>query len=61
MNNAQNIAQIVDFYMDDARAAERAEIQRLVHKTDKASAELLRGYVREAQRESKFVSQIIGV
>ena len=51
VNYAQAIAQVVDFYLDDARAHERAEIQKLIRKTDKESAELLRGYIREAQRK----------
>lgn len=38
----------VDFYLDDARAQERAEIIRLVKKDDAQSTELLQGYVREA-------------
>lgn len=53
---AQGVAQVVDFYMDDARAKERAEIIKLVH-GDENNAEqkaLLLGYVREAQRKSFF-------
>ena len=40
---------MVDFYLDDARAAERAKIIELSNKDDAASLELIRGYVREAQ------------
>ena len=36
--------------MDDARAKERAEIAKLVGATDANSLNLLRGYIREAQR-----------
>ncbi|KAI0081382.1 heme peroxidase [Panus rudis PR-1116 ss-1] len=50
VNYAQAVAQVVDFYLDDERAPERAEIIALIDKTDADSAELLRGYVREAQR-----------
>ncbi len=44
----------VDFYMDDARAKERAEIIRLVKKDDAQSTELLQGYVREALSNYRF-------
>ncbi|KAL4262777.1 Heme peroxidase [Pleurotus pulmonarius] len=47
---AQGAVHTVDFYMDDARAKERAEIIRLVKKDDAQSTELLQGYVREALR-----------
>ncbi|KAL0959663.1 hypothetical protein HGRIS_011365 [Hohenbuehelia grisea] len=49
-NFSQAAAHIVDFYLDDARSKERAEITNLARKTDAASAELLQGYVREAMR-----------
>ena len=49
VNYAQAIAQVVDFYLDDARSAERQQIQMLVTENDDVSMELLRGYVREAQ------------
>ena len=42
---------MVDFYLDDAREKERAQILQLVKKTDPASVELLNGYVREGMRE----------
>lgn len=45
---------MIDFYLDDARAKERAQILQLVKKTDSASVELLNGYVREGMRESSF-------
>jgi len=41
---------VIDFYLDDARAKERAQILQLVKKTDSASVELLNGYVREGMR-----------
>ncbi|KAF4571708.1 hypothetical protein EYR40_008225 [Pleurotus pulmonarius] len=47
---AQGAVHTVDFYLDDARAKERAEIIRLVKKDDAQSTELLQGYVREALR-----------
>jgi linoleate 10R-lipoxygenase len=51
VNWAQAAVQVVDFYLDDERKAEREQIIKLVNKTDNASNELLRGYVREAMRE----------
>ena len=51
VNYAQALAQVVDFYLDEARAKELAEIKVLITKTDEASKERLRGYVREAQSE----------
>ena len=50
VNYAQAAAQVVDFYLDPARKNERAEIERLIKLEDAESQELLRGYVREAQR-----------
>ncbi|KAL4246560.1 hypothetical protein ABKN59_008750 [Abortiporus biennis] len=50
VNFAQSAVQVIDFYLDDARAAERAEIIRLSSLNDDASHELLMGYVREGQR-----------
>lgn len=54
VNFAQALAQIVDFYLDDARAKERAAIVALCQKPagDSASTNLLKGYVREAMRLS---------
>lgn len=52
VNYAQAVAQVVDFYLDPARAADLVEIKKLIPKTDPTSAELLRGYVREAQSMS---------
>ncbi|KAI0071441.1 heme peroxidase [Panus rudis PR-1116 ss-1] len=48
--NFAQVAHVVDFYLDDERARERAEIISLVDKTDETSKELLRGYAREAER-----------
>lgn len=39
---------VIDFYLDDERAPERAKIINLVKAGDNKSTELLRGYVREA-------------
>ncbi|KAK7695141.1 hypothetical protein QCA50_002331 [Cerrena zonata] len=50
VNWAQSISQMVDFYLDDARAAERAEIVKLVQRDDAEAIELLHGYIREGQR-----------
>jgi linoleate 10R-lipoxygenase len=52
VNYAQASAQIVDFYLDDARAKERADIVRLVAKpeNDEEANERLIGYIKEAQR-----------
>ena len=46
------MAQVVDFYLAEERAKERAEVVRLAGLEDDASRALLRGYVREAQRAS---------
>ena len=43
------IAQMVDFYLDDARAVERAHIVELVARDDAEATELLYGYIREGQ------------
>lgn len=40
---------MVDFYLDDARAEERAAIVDLVHRDDKEAIDLLQGYIREGQ------------
>lgn len=52
VNYAQACAQIVDFYLDDARAAERADIIQLVHtpENDDVANERIIGYIKEAQR-----------
>ncbi|CAL1708758.1 unnamed protein product [Somion occarium] len=50
VNYSHATAQVIDFYLDDERTKERNEIIQLVNKRDAQSAELLRGYVREAQR-----------
>ena len=53
MSFAQAAAQIVDFYMDDARAKERAALVQLaqVESPDAEQEALFLGYVREALRE----------
>ncbi|KAK7681445.1 hypothetical protein QCA50_015537 [Cerrena zonata] len=50
VNWSQAIIQVVDFYLDNARAKERTELIDLVHRDDAQSIELLHGYIREAQR-----------
>ncbi|KAI0094227.1 heme peroxidase [Irpex rosettiformis] len=49
---AKVVSQVVDFYLDDARKAERAEIVKLANKpsNDPEAKKLLLGYVLEAQR-----------
>ncbi|OSD00891.1 heme peroxidase [Trametes coccinea BRFM310] len=47
---AKTVSEIVDFYLDDKRAKERAEVTKLAGASDANSLDLLRGYVREAQR-----------
>ena len=47
-NLAQAAVNVVDFYLDDSHAAERAQIIKLVNMNDQRSADLLRGYVCEA-------------
>ncbi|KAI0673867.1 heme peroxidase [Trametes maxima] len=51
---AKTAAQVFDFYLDDARAKERAEVVKLASASDAASLDLLRGYVREAQHCIQF-------
>jgi len=43
-------AKVIDFYFDDERAKERAQIIELVKKNDKATDDLLLRYVYEAMR-----------
>jgi hypothetical protein len=50
------VTQVVDFYLDDKYTPEREQIVKLSKKTDAASAELLRGYVREAMSASCSIS-----
>ncbi|KAJ3844035.1 heme peroxidase [Lentinula raphanica] len=50
VNYAQAAVNVIDFYLDDERAPERAKIINLVKAGDNKSTELLRGYVREAMR-----------
>ncbi|KAJ6481195.1 heme peroxidase [Mycena vulgaris] len=59
LDYAQATVQVLDFYLDDARQAERLEILKLVHKDDSASTETLRGYVREAMRLNPQFGSII--
>ena len=51
---AKVVAQVVDFYLNDARAAERADIVQLAARPagDAQAEELLLGYIREASRTS---------
>jgi hypothetical protein len=42
---------VLDFYLDEEREAERIQIIKLAHREDPKSTETLRGYVREAMRE----------
>ena len=53
VNYAQAAVNVIDFYLDDARAAERKHIAELVHSTDSSAEVLLRGYVCEAMRTFK--------
>ncbi|KAK0439191.1 heme peroxidase [Armillaria borealis] len=50
VNYAQAVSHIVDFYLDDSRAAERAALIAVCKRNDAKSSELLKGYVREAMR-----------
>jgi linoleate 10R-lipoxygenase len=50
VNYAQAAVNVVDFYMDDSRAKERAHIIKLAQKDDSESTETLRAYVREVMR-----------
>ncbi|KAJ6487073.1 heme peroxidase [Mycena vitilis] len=50
VNYAQAAVHVVDFYLDDTHAQERAQIVKLVQNDDSKSTDLLRGYVREAMR-----------
>ncbi|KAF9257706.1 heme peroxidase [Marasmius fiardii PR-910] len=50
VNYAQAAVQVIDFYFDDERAAERAQVISLSKATDATSTATLRGYVREAMR-----------
>lgn len=50
MNYAHQVAHIVDFYLDDERAYERAEIIQLAKRDDAEAKRLIAGYVREGQR-----------
>ncbi|PPQ85481.1 hypothetical protein CVT25_006638 [Psilocybe cyanescens] len=50
VNHAHATVNVVDFYLDDKRKAERDQIVQLVKRNDKDSAALLLGYVSEAMR-----------
>ncbi|KAG5648767.1 hypothetical protein DXG03_000115 [Asterophora parasitica] len=50
VNWAHGAVNVINFYLDDARAKERQHIIELAKKNDAASAALLRGYVSEAMR-----------
>lgn len=50
VNYSQALAQVIAFYLDDSRAKERAALIEVCKRDDPKSAELLRGYVREAMR-----------
>jgi len=50
VNFAHAAVHVIDFYMADSHAKERAEISRLALANDANSDGLLRGYVREAMR-----------
>ncbi|KAI0756453.1 heme peroxidase [Daedaleopsis nitida] len=56
---AKTVAQVVNFYLADERAKERAEVTRLAATKDQASFDLLRGYVREAQRLTPQFASIL--
>jgi hypothetical protein len=50
VNYAHASVNVVDFYLSEERAKEKAHIQQIVGKTDSESQGLLRGYVCEAMR-----------
>ncbi|KAF8209473.1 heme peroxidase [Mycena galopus ATCC 62051] len=50
VNYAQAAVHVIDFYLDDAHAAERSQIIDLVQSDTSKSTDILRGYVREAMR-----------
>lgn len=51
---SQAIAQVIDFYVDAERIAERAEIVRLASSLEESgSSEKIMNYVREALRKSQ--------
>ncbi|KAF7326065.1 Heme peroxidase [Mycena kentingensis (nom. inval.)] len=50
VNYAHAAVNVIDFYLDDARASERANIAELVRRDDAESRDLLYGYIREAMR-----------
>uniref|UniRef100_A0A8H8CDX0 Heme peroxidase n=1 Tax=Psilocybe cubensis TaxID=181762 RepID=A0A8H8CDX0_PSICU len=50
VNHGHATVNVIDFYLDDKRKAEREHIVQLVKRNDKESAALLLGYVSEAMR-----------
>jgi len=50
VNYSQAAAQVVDFYLDPARAGDLQNIKQIIAEDTPKNAELLRGYVREAMR-----------
>jgi len=50
VNFAHAAVHVIDFYMDESRNKERAELSKLARSKDATSDNLLRGYVREAMR-----------
>ncbi|KAJ7894889.1 heme peroxidase [Mycena olivaceomarginata] len=59
--NSTAAVHVIDFYLDDARQHERAQILKLVHLNDEKSTDLLRGYVREAMRKYSPMYRTCGV
>jgi linoleate 10R-lipoxygenase len=59
VNYAQAAVNVVNFYLDDARTAERKYIIKLAHSTDLAADALLRGYVCEAMRTSNSLFSLL--
>ncbi|KAF5338872.1 hypothetical protein D9611_008746 [Ephemerocybe angulata] len=50
VNQAHTALNVVDFYLEEERKDNLADIQALIGKNDDASNERLRGYIREAMR-----------
>ncbi|KAG6915284.1 hypothetical protein DXG01_012306 [Tephrocybe rancida] len=50
VNWAHGAVNVIDFYLDDARATERKHIIELVNTTGPENEDLLRGYIREGMR-----------
>ena len=58
VNFAHAAVNVIDFYLDDARAEERLAIVKLVATKSPESDALLSGYVREAMRELSFLFHV---